>query len=191
MSNSTNSFNPRQAAGDLFGFVRGLATQAGSKAFSAKPSQSRIRAAVLTAISVESLNARQISASIETASAGVWSPSDGEIQVELAALVDAGFATLKNKGDRKTYLISKSGEAELQRLIELNSQEFESKANGSAAWPTGLNLLNCESNFLSSATKLGPVLLDLAQTASKEQQAAAAKVLEKARHDLHVILAEK
>lgn len=191
MSNSTNSFNPRQTATDLFGFVRDWAARASSKTFSPKPNQSRIRAAVLTAISKESLNARQIADSISTASAGVWSPSDGEIQRELVDLVESGFATTKNKSDRKTYKISTQGETELQRLKDLKSEEFESKLNGNASWPSATNLLSCEPNFLSNATKLGPVLLDLAQTGTKQQQAAAAKVLEKARHDLHVILAEK
>jgi hypothetical protein len=38
---------------------------------------------------------------------------------------------------------------------------------------------------------LGPVLIDIAQTASSDQKKRAAEILEEARHRLHVILAEK
>ena len=192
MSNSSTSFDPKQAVSELIGFVRNRASELGSKTLVQKPNSDRMRAAVLSAISGDSLNAREVGRAIETASAGVLKPSDGEIQVELAELVDAGFATAKNKSDRKTYQISKLGETELKRLVEqINAQTPEKQTGENTGWLSGMNLLNCDTSFMTSASKLGPVLLDLAQTGTKEQQASAVKVLEKARHELHLILAEK
>jgi hypothetical protein len=54
-----------------------------------------------------------------------------------------------------------------------------------------MNLLNCDATFLKSATKLGPVLLDVAQTGTREQQQVAAAALDELRHKLHGILAGK
>jgi hypothetical protein len=52
------------------------------------------------------------------------------------------------------------------------------------------NWMTCDAKFLTAASKLPPVMLDIAQTGSKEQQIKAAAILDKARHDLHVVLAE-
>ena len=51
--------------------------------------------------------------------------------------------------------------------------------------------MNCDVSFLKSASKLGPVMLDVAQAGTREQQQAAASVLDEMRTKLHVILAEK
>mgnify|MGYP006172790331 CR=1 FL=1 len=76
-----------------------------------------------------------------------------------------------------------------QDAAENSVQEVAAGTNRSMG--STKNLMNCDATFLKSASKLGPVMLDVAQTATREQQQAAAAVLDEMRHKLHGILAGK
>jgi DNA-binding PadR family transcriptional regulator len=105
----------------------------------------------------------------------------------LAALTEAKKVSAKTDGDRKVYSITKAGKAALK---DAAANPVTETTSARASGPN-INLLNCDATFLKSATKLGPVMLDVAQTGTREQQQAAAAVLDEMRHKLHGILAGK
>jgi DNA-binding PadR family transcriptional regulator len=189
VSTESKSFDPRQVIDELIGFVRDRASDARTRGFSPKPTNQQIERAVLSAISTEAKNVTEIVKAISLASGGTWQPTAGQVQSSLAKLIEAESASTKNKGDRKVYSITKTG---LEALAAAANQNDDPKADQTSTKnSSSLSWMTCDPHFLKSASKLGPALLDIAQTGTREQQTRAAVVLEKARHDLHVILAEK
>lgn len=185
MANESKSFDLREFAGDLIGLVRNRAQEIASNA--TRPAVEQIQTAVLSTLNLESGNAAEITKSIALASAGSWKPSAGDIQQTLKTLEANKLVTAKLDGDRKVYSITKAGRAELKSTAskpEENEKNVKESAN-LGAW------MDCKPEFLRAATKLAPAMLDIAQTGSKAQQAAAAAVLDQTRHQLHSILAEE
>lgn len=170
--------------GGLVDAVKERAMDAGFVSSAAKPDEHRIRTAVLAAVSIESKNAREIAEAIAMASAGTFSPSSSALQIHINDLISEKAIEAKVEGDRKKFSITKSGKA----LLKADSKKFEDEPKTSAKLSTSLKF---EPDFLISASKLAPVMLDIAQTATVEQQKAAALVLQETRHKLHTILAEK
>ncbi|MEY4322076.1 MAG: hypothetical protein RL167_804 [Actinomycetota bacterium] len=191
MSTSARDFDPKQSVSELLNYLKDRALNVAVSATKSAPSADRVQAAILSVLAAEPKNAAQLADSISAASAATWSPTSAEIHGALAQLEDREFVSSKNKGDRKVYSITKAGEDELKTLLKNNGQsgakatETDSKKRDPMSW------LNCEPSFLVTATKLGPVFLDIAQTGNKTQQSRAVEVLEKARLELHQILAEK
>ena len=189
MSTESKNFDPRQVIDELVGFIRDRASDARTRGFAPKPNQQQIQRAILSAIAAEAKNVTEIVKAIGLASGGTWLPTAGEVQTTLAAMVEAELATSKNKADRKIYSITKAGLEALEAAT--NSEDADVAQNSATKSTSNLSWMNCDPGFLKAASKLGPVLLDIAQTGTREQQARAAAILENARHELHVILAEK
>jgi DNA-binding PadR family transcriptional regulator len=187
VSSESKSFDPRQVIDELIGFVRDRASDARSRGVTPKPTSEQIERAILSAIASDSKNVTEIVKAISLASGATWQPTSGQVQTTLASLVASELATSKNKGDRKVYSITKAG------VESLAAAETEPSVSDSAATKPSSNLswMTCDPAFLKAASKLGPVFLDIAQTGTREQQTRAAVILESARHELHVILAEK
>jgi DNA-binding PadR family transcriptional regulator len=189
VSTASSNFDPRQAIEGLFGYVKDMATNTIKTGVKSQPDSARVEAAVLAALESGSKTAAQIAKAIGLSGGGTWTPTDGQVNKALATLLDTESVSAKTKGDRKTYSLTKKGEAALddarEKMNEAPSESSTSKMNMNFNWMT------CDPNFLTAASKLPPVMLDIAQTGSKEQQAKAAAILDKARHDLHVALAEK
>jgi DNA-binding PadR family transcriptional regulator len=191
MSDAKKNYDPKQSASELFNYLKDRALSVAVSATKSAPSADRVHAAILSVLAGGPKNAAQLAESISAASAATWSPTSAEIHGALAQLEEREFVSSKNKGDRKVYAITKAGEDELKTLLR-NNNESGSKANETASKKLDpMSWLNCEPNFLVTATKLGPVFLDIAETGNKTQQARAVEVLEKARLELHQILAEK
>lgn len=188
MSNSSNSFDPRQAIEGLFGYVKDMASNALKSGVKAQPDEARVDAAVLATLESGSKTAAQIVKSISLASGGTWLPTDGQVNRSLAELLKSESVSAKTKGDRKSYTLTKKGES---ALFDAREKMAEAPTMTPTMNMANMNWLNCEPTFLKSASKLPPVMLDIAQTASRDQQAKAAEILDKARHDLHKVLAEK
>jgi DNA-binding PadR family transcriptional regulator len=189
VSTESKSFDPRQVVDELISFVRDRASDARGRGFTPKPTEQQIESAVLNAISAESKNVTEIIKAISVASCGTWQPTAGQVQSSLAKLIEAESASSKNKGDRKVYSITKTG---LEALAAAANQNDDPKADQTSTKnSSSLSWMTCDPHFLKSASKLGPALLDIAQTGTREQQTRAAAILENARHDLHVTLAEK
>lgn len=189
MSTTSSNFDPRQAIEGLFGYVKDMATSSLKGSVKSQPDSERVEAAVLASLESGSKTAAQIVKAIRLAAGETWAPTDGQVNSSLARLLASDSVSVKTKGDRKTYSLTKKGEAALdearENLAETPSITPASKLNMNFNWMT------CDSSFLTAASKLPPVMLDIAQTGTKEQQIKAAAILDKVRHDLHVVLAEK
>ena len=190
MSTSPKNFDLRELVGDLVTLVKDRAKDVGQSRGTAQPSAEQIELAILATITETSKNATEIVAALALAGAGFWAPSTGKIHPVLAKLTEDKKVTAKTDGDRKVYSITKAGKSALKDAAE--NPATESATNG-ATGATGStkHLMNCDASFLKSASKLGPVMLDVAQTGTREQQQAAAAVLDEMRHKLHGILAGK
>jgi len=191
VSTESKAFDPRQVIDELIGFVRDKATNAGTRNTAPKPTEQQIENAILSSITTGAKNVTEIVKTISLASGGTWQPTSGQVQTGLAKLVEAELASSKTKSDRKIYSITKHGIEFLARATEGAETEAADKAGASTKTSSNLNWLTCDPEFLKAATKIGPALLDLAQTGTRDQQNRAAAILDQARHDLHVILAEK
>ncbi len=187
MSNTSKNFDFREVFGDLFSQVKERAIDFGQPRTSSQPTSEQVEIAVLATLADNSKNVTEIVAALGMSSAGSWAPTAGKIHPLLATLAEAKKVTAKTEGERKVYSITKSGKAALKEAAEKPVTESASaRPNGPSK-----NLLNCDASFLKSASKLGPVMLDVAQTGTREQQLAAAEVLDEMRHKLHGILAGK
>ena len=186
VSTSPKNFDLREIVGDLVTLVKDRAKDVGQSRGTAQPSAEQIELAILATITETPKNATEIVAALALAGAGVWAPSTGKIHPALAKLTEDKKVTAKTDGDRKVYTITKAGKSTLKDAAENPATDSATGATGSTK-----NLMNCDATFLKSASKLGPVMLDVAQTGTREQQQAAAAVLDEMRHKLHGILAGK
>ncbi len=187
MSTSSNSFDLRELVGDLVTLVKDRAFDVGQARGSAQPTPEKVELAILGTLADGSKNASEIVSALALAAAGVWVPTAGNIHPTLAKMTEDKKVSTKIDGDRKVYSITKAGMSALKNAAENPVAETASASTvGSAK-----NLVNCDASFLKSASKLGPVMLDVAQTGTREQQQAAAAALDEMRNKLHVILAEK
>ena len=191
LSTTSKSFDLRELVGDLVTLVKDRAKDAGQPRGAAQPSADQIETAVLASLTDTSKNATEIVSALAMTSAGVWAPSIGKIHLVLAKLTEDKKVSAKTDGDRKVYSITKTGKSALKDAAEKPSPETGADAGASRAAGSTKNLLACDAAFLKSASKLGPVMLDVAQTGTREQQQAAAAVLDEMRNKLHGILAEK
>ncbi|MEY4425263.1 MAG: hypothetical protein RJB56_890 [Actinomycetota bacterium] len=191
MSESSKNSELRELLGDLVSVVReraGKAFSSSSSSSSSKmPAEAQLKTAILASISIEAKNAQEMISAIVVSSGGALRPTSGQVQTTLSSLSEEKLVSSKTDGDRKVYTITKAGKAVLK---EAAANPVTESASARPSMPN-MNLLNCDAAFLKSATKLGPVMLDVAQTGTREQQQAAAAALDEMRHQLHVILAGK
>lgn len=185
MAQSSPNFDPRELFSDVINFVRERSQSMTNSAAPAKADETQLEVAILSALSGEAHNANAIREAVALASGGILNPSASQVRAALDILVEAGKVEVETKGDRKFFAISKLGKASLteaKKLLKTDAEPTESAGRKSASW---------DSVFLVAASKLGPVLLDVAQTGTREQQKRAAEILFETRHELHKILAEK
>lgn len=187
VSTSSKNFDIREFVGDLFTIVKDRAMDAGQPRTSTQPTSEQIEVAVLATLVETPKNAAEIVSALALTSAGVWMPTAGKIHPILSKLTEEKSVSVKTDGDRKVYSINKTGKTALKNAAEKPAAE----PAGTRSTGSTKNLLNCDASFLKSASKLGPVMLDVAQTGTREQQQAAAAALDEMRNKLHVILAEK
>lgn len=167
--------------------VKDRASDVGQARGSAQPSAEQTELAILATLSDGSKNASEIVSALALASAGAWAPTTGKVHPALAKLTEEKKVLAKTEGDRKVYTITKTGKSAVKDGAAQPAPEV------GATRPAGStrSSITCDTSFLKSASKLSPVMLDVAQTGTREQQQAAAAVLDEMRNKLHVILAEK
>ena len=195
MAEASNRFDLKETLDELKGFVRARAgTISGQPQH--KPTAAQLDSAVLSALATEPKNAAQIVAAITLASAGSSSLTAAQVHPVLAKLTEAEFVKAKNKDDRKVFSITDLGRESLAVAGETLANET-SDSNDSApgiganlGWASAKDWLQFDPNFMKSAAKLAPAISDVAKTGTRAQQEQASKVLEEARRQLHLILAE-
>ena len=138
-----------------------------------------VRAAVLALLAEEPMHGYQIIHQIEERSGGVWKPSAGSVYPTLQMLADEGLITAKESNGRKTYSLTKEGQAEAQ------------EAAATPPWQDSFK------HFSSTHTALPKAGVELAQAAaqvgrsgSPGQVEEAVRVLDEARRKLYAILAQ-
>jgi DNA-binding PadR family transcriptional regulator len=192
MSTASENIDLRELAGDLIGLIKDRAKDAATAV--TKPDAAMVQNAVLSTIADEPKNAAEITRVLTLASAGAWNPTSGEIQLALTTLTTEKLATAKVDGDRKVYSITKAGKTRLKDAPTASETtagtEARRKFNSFADMAT-LAGINLTPEFREAAKKLAPVMLDMAKTGTKAQQAAAAALLAETRDKMHAILAEK
>lgn len=197
MATSTNS-ELRDSVSSFLNTIRNSVGTLSQSATAAAPDVRQQEIAVLQALAAAPLNLSQIESAVAAASAGSWAPSTGTLSTLLDQLVSAAEVTAKVTKDRKVFTITASGK---QALAEHLAKPAESDSNADAgtsasapsSWtlPNLGNLPGCDPRFIKEAAKLTPVLWDLAQTGTRDQQDKATELLEQTRHQLHQILATK
>ena len=195
MATSSNS-ELRDSVSSLLSTIRNSVSTLTQSASAAAPDIRHQEIAVLQALTGAPLNLNQIETAVVAASAGTWAPSSGVISSLLDQLVSAAEVTAKVTKDRKVFAITATGKQALaDHLAHPTSaqSDAETPAGATSSWalPNLGNLPGCDPRFIKEAAKLTPVLWDLAQTGTRDQQAKATELLEQARHQLHQILAAK
>ena len=194
MSTASKNIDLRELAGDLIGLIKDRAKDAATAV--TKPDAAMVQNAVLSTIADEPKNAAEITRVLTLASAGAWNPTSGEIQVALTTLTAEKLATAKVDGDRKVYSITKAGKTRLKDAFATGASTSNSSDEGRRKFNSFADMatmagINLTPEFREAAKKLAPVMLDMAKTGTKAQQAAAAALLAETRDKMHAILAEK
>ena len=191
MNTSTKNFDLRAVVGELKDFVtsRNWDVKVGTPA----PSPAQVELAILSALVAGSKNAQQLIHAIAVASAGSLNVTQGQVHSALSNLESAAQITTASKEDRKVYSVTRAGIDALEEATEASSESAagtnaenpaQGKTYGTPSW------LKFDPEFLKAASKLAPVISDLAKTGTRAQQEQATQVLKDARHQLHKILAE-
>jgi DNA-binding PadR family transcriptional regulator len=195
MAEATNRFDLTEVLNEMKDFVRAR-TGAAMQHVQHKPSAHQLETAVLSALAAGPKNAAQVVAAISVASAGGASLTAAQVHPVLAKLTDDGLLKAKAKDDRKEFSITDLGrealaEAGAAANEKLNEKTADSENAGSKpSWASAKDWLQFDPNFMKSAAKLAPAISDVAKTGTRAQQEQASKVLEEARRQLHLILAE-
>jgi len=199
VNNSPKTFDFRETASELVDFIRSRAEGFGRGNVTAPATAAQVELAVLAALGTEPQNATQILSKAKLAAAGAWQPTSGDVHRALAALVAAGSATETVDGERKVYAITEAGVAALVAATETPADapgEPSTEKTGHTSGRFGFSSADfkrwadCDPNFIKTAAGLAPVLSDVAQNGTREQQQRATEVLADARRKLHAILAE-
>jgi len=137
-----------------------------------------VRAAVLILLGEEPMHGYQLMHAISDKTNGAWKVSPGAIYPTLAQLEDEGLVRIESEGGRKLASLTDEGRTYLAAEETAPVNPFESMADAGRA--SGRELF--EALAIASRT--------IARTGTKAQIEAARAVLEKARRDLYLILAD-
>jgi DNA-binding PadR family transcriptional regulator len=191
VNSSTNSFDLRAVVGELKDFVSSRNWD--SKASVSAPSASQVELAILSALVSGPKNAQQLMPAISVASAGTLTVTQAQVQPALSNLEEAGQIESATHEDRKVYSVTQAGIDALEAAIEAGSESTSDATTENPAQGKNYSApswLKFDPEFLKAASKLAPVISDLAKTGTRSQQEKAAQILQEARHQLHKILAE-
>ncbi len=191
MNSSTNSFDLRAVVGELKDFVTSRNWDSKSTVYA--PSASQVELAILSALVSGPKNAQQLMHAVSVASAGTLIVTQAQVHPSLSNLEAAGQIGSATNEDRKVYSVTQAGIDALEAGTEASSESAsdatsenpaQGKSNYAPSW------LKFDPEFLKAASKLAPVISDLAKTGTRAQQEKATQILQEARHQLHKILAE-
>jgi len=137
-----------------------------------------VRAAVLILLGEEPMHGYQLMQAITERTNGSWKVSPGAIYPTLAQLEDEGLVTIETSGGRKLASLTAEGRGHLADPATAPINPFESMTESGRV--SGRELF--EALAIASRT--------IARTGTKAQIEAARAVLERARRDLFLILAD-
>jgi DNA-binding PadR family transcriptional regulator len=127
------------------------------------------------------LNGYQIMQEIERRSDGVWRPSPGSVYPALAQLEDEGLVRVDEVSDRRTYVLTEAGRAEVD----------ERRGEPAAPWEQMTGSVDDDVGALfREMRRVGMAAGQLAHLGTSDQLAKARGVLAEARRGLYALLAE-
>jgi DNA-binding PadR family transcriptional regulator len=140
-----------------------------------------VRAAALLLLAEGPLNGYQIMQEIEKRSDGIWRPSPGSVYPALAQLEDEGLVRTEEIGDRRNYVLTDAGRAEVdERGEELG-----------APWEQMTGAVDDDIGALfREMRRLGMAAGQIGHLGSANQVAKARSILAEARRALYSVLAE-
>jgi DNA-binding PadR family transcriptional regulator len=140
-----------------------------------------VRTAALLLLAEGPLNGYQIMQEIEKRSDGVWRPSPGSVYPALAQLEDEGLVRTEEVGDRRTYVLTDSGQA----YIDERGEDL------SAPWEQMTGAVDDDVGALfREMRRVGMAAGQIGHLGSADQIGKARGVLAEARRALYSLLAE-
>jgi DNA-binding PadR family transcriptional regulator len=192
MNNSFGNFDIQSAIKSLVTSVREMGgfnpEQVGKAAFA---DDSRLRAAILVALLGTPKTGHDIMLTLG-ADHGVKNIDAARVYPLLEELLDTGLVSAKFEKDRRVFKLTTEGNAQAKQSESAQDEASGASgasggSSGSVNWPKWVDLTG---TLPRSLAKLASVSFEVSNSATKEQQAEAAEVLDQARKQLHAILAK-
>lgn len=163
-------FGPRGGFGAFGGFPGGPRARRGD-----------IRTAALLLLAEGPLNGYQIMQEVERRSGGVWRPSPGAVYPALSQLVDEGLVRSDETGDRKTYVLTSEGRAQVDAR----------EPGAPAPWEQMTESVSDDvGGLFREMRRVGMTAAQIAHLGSSEQIARARQILADAYRSLQDVLGE-
>ena len=128
------------------------------------------------------LNGYQLMQEIEKRSEGVWRPSPGSVYPALAQLEDEGLVRTEEVDDRRAYVLTDAGRAQVEERGNEPGAPWE-QMTGSVDDDVGA--------LFQEMRRVGMAAAQIGHLGTAEQVARARKVLADARGSLYSMLAEQ
>jgi DNA-binding PadR family transcriptional regulator len=140
-----------------------------------------VRTAILLLLAEGPLNGYQIMQEIEKRSDGLWRPSPGSVYPALAQLEDEGLVVTDETGDRRTYVLTDAGRAQVD----------ERPAERDAPWDEMTGSVDDDVGALfGEMRQVGMAAGQIGHIGTASQIAKARRILADARRSLYSVLAE-
>jgi DNA-binding PadR family transcriptional regulator len=140
-----------------------------------------VRTAALLLLAEGPLNGYQIMQEIERRSDGVWRPSPGSVYPALAQLEDEGLVRTEQVGERRTYVLTDAGRAQVD----------ERRDDLGAPWEQMTDSVDDDVGALfREMRRVGMAAGQIGHLGGASQVAQARRVLAEARRALYALLAE-
>jgi DNA-binding PadR family transcriptional regulator len=140
-----------------------------------------VRTAALLLLAEGPLNGYQIIQEIEKRSNGVWRPSSGSVYPALAQLVDEGLIRTEEEGDRRGYMLTDAGRAQVQERPDTLGAPWEQISDSTEEGPAAL---------FREMRRLGMAAGQIGHLGDPTQLKKARVILAEARRALYTVLAE-
>lgn len=175
---SADSFRPGEMTEAIIDAVDQIRTSFDKK-IATRVGRGDVRAAVLALLAEGSMHGYQIIQQIEERSGGAWKPSPGSVYPTLQMLADEGLITAKEANGRKTYSLTKEGQAEAK------------SAAAAPPWQENTKRFGAVNTALPKAgVELAQAAAQVGRSGTPEQVDEAVKILEEARRKLYTLLAQ-
>jgi DNA-binding PadR family transcriptional regulator len=141
-----------------------------------------VRTAALLLLAEGPLNGYQIMQEIENRSEGLWKPSPGSVYPALAQLVDEGLVHVQEDGDRRTYVLTDAGRAEVEARHGESAAPWEEMVGSVDDDAAGA--------LFRELRRVGVAAAQIGQLGGADQIARARSILADARRALYSLLGE-
>lgn len=175
---SADSFRPGEMTEAIIDAVDQIRTSFDKK-IATRVGRGDVRAAVLALLAEGSMHGYQIIQQIEERSGGAWKPSPGSVYPTLQMLADEGLITAKEANGRKTYSLTKEGQAEAKSAAAAPPWQENTKRFGSV-----------NTALPKAGVELAQAAAQVGRSGTAEQVDEAVKILEEARRKLYTLLAQ-